>query len=64
MMFVMIVVYLHIFMEKCVGDTKYHNSAVKIDNVCEIVLLSVLWTVLRHRPRMEKSHSGRPRTGE
>jgi len=46
MMFVMIVVYLHIFMEKCDGDTTYHNSTLMIDNVCKISLLSVLWTVL------------------
>jgi len=39
MMFVMIVVYLHIFMEKCDSDTKYHNSTFMIDNVCKIVLL-------------------------
>jgi len=38
MMFVMIVVYLHIFMEKCDGDTKYHNSTLMIDNVHKIVL--------------------------
>jgi len=48
MMFVMIAVYLHIFMEKCDGDTKYHNSTLMIDNVCKFVLFSVLWTVLCH----------------
>jgi len=46
MMFIMIVGYLHIFMKKCNGDTKYHNSTLMIDNVCKIVLLSVLWTIL------------------
>jgi len=38
MMFVMIVVYLDISMEKCDGDTKYHNSTLMIDNACKIVL--------------------------
>ena len=46
MIFVIIVLYVHTFMEKCDGDTKYYNGTLMIDNVYKIVLLSVLWTVL------------------
>jgi len=46
MMFVIIVLYVNMFMEKCDGDTNYHNSVLMIDNVNKTVLLSVLWTVL------------------
>ena len=46
MICVIIVLYVNMFMEKCDGDTNYHNSVLMIDNVNKTVLLSVLWTVL------------------